>query len=402
MSPAPTTDLVEKYQRQLLELARFVYQKTPITDATQRAFLATPRHLFVKRYREGGSPIWHDLTSDNLQEHIAALYADHPLTLFGEEDQDRTLSTISQPSFVLHMLDMLQLQPGQKVFELGAGSGWNAALMGYLVGPEGHVYSIDILPEIASAAQETIVNFGLQNVTVLSGEGGEGYAPGAPYDRVFFTAGSYDIPRAFYEQIRDQGLLLIGLKSPGCGDNLFLFRKVADHFESIEAMPCGWLQLRGKYQIQELAAVPAESLAEWSDLQDKIVATAPFWWGGMAATDAFGLRTLAIRSFLAITEPLFRTFKIEKSGSHTREEQYFGLWDSVHHSLVLVKDDALISYGNRAALEQLMQRVRQWIDLGMPIAACFKVAAYRGDHPVSAGKNQWLVKRHESQFLWSL
>jgi hypothetical protein len=68
----------------------------------------------------------------------------------------------------------------------------------------------------------------------------------------------------------------------------------------------------------------------------------------------------------------------------------------------LVKDDALISYGNRAALDQLMEKVRQWVDLGMPIAACFKVAAYRGDHPVSAGKNQWPVKRRDSQFLWSL
>ncbi len=71
--------------------------------------------------------------------------------LYGEDDSN-VLSTISQPSFVLRMLDMLQLRPGHRVFELGAGSGWNAALMGHLVGPEGQVFSLELIPEVARAA----------------------------------------------------------------------------------------------------------------------------------------------------------------------------------------------------------------------------------------------------------
>ena len=162
-------DTADKYQRQLLEQARFLYSKSPISEATEQAFLGTPRHLFVKRYREGGSRTWHEVTVENLQEHVGAIYADHPLTLFGDENEDRTLSTISQPSFVLRMLDMLRLRPGHRVFELGAGSGWNAALMGHIVGPEGHVYSVDILPDLASASQETIVTLGIKNVSVVGG-----------------------------------------------------------------------------------------------------------------------------------------------------------------------------------------------------------------------------------------
>jgi len=64
--------------------------------------------------------------ADNLLQHLAALYADQALILFGDDDDD-VPSTISQPSFVLRMLDLLQLKPGHKVFELGTGSGWNAA-----------------------------------------------------------------------------------------------------------------------------------------------------------------------------------------------------------------------------------------------------------------------------------
>jgi protein-L-isoaspartate O-methyltransferase len=78
------------------------------------------------------------------------------------------------------MLDMLQLRAGQTVFELGAGSGWNAALMGQLVGPEGHVYSLELIREIAKTAAETIAMLGINNVSIIPGDGGEGYAVGAP------------------------------------------------------------------------------------------------------------------------------------------------------------------------------------------------------------------------------
>ena len=110
-------DTVEKYQIQLLERARHFYRETPITEPTERAYLATPRHRFVVKYREWGTKEWHIINDDNLAEHAATLYADRPLILHGDDDTNIP-STISQPSFVLRMLDLLQLSPGHKVFEL--------------------------------------------------------------------------------------------------------------------------------------------------------------------------------------------------------------------------------------------------------------------------------------------
>src|SRR6266511_1230344 len=176
----------EKYQRQLLEKAQSIYYETPLSEAMQRAYLATPRHQFVKRYRRWGVKEWNEVNEDNLEEHLATLYSDRALVLFGDNDDD-VPSTISQPSFVLRMLDMLQLARGQKVFELGAGSGWNAALMGQLVGPEGCVYSLELIPEMAEAATATMNALEIKNVKVIKGDGGEGYAAGAPYDRAIFT-----------------------------------------------------------------------------------------------------------------------------------------------------------------------------------------------------------------------
>src|SRR5215510_8658420 len=142
-------DTVERYQQQLLEQSQYLYYRTPISDQTVRAYLATPRHAFIQRYREWGTTEWHEVHAENVAEHVATLYTNKPLVLFGDDD-DNVPSTISQPSFVLRMLDLLQLRPGQRVFELGAGSGWNAALLGHLVGPEGHVYSLEIIPEVAT------------------------------------------------------------------------------------------------------------------------------------------------------------------------------------------------------------------------------------------------------------
>jgi protein-L-isoaspartate(D-aspartate) O-methyltransferase len=393
-------DSAEKYQRQLLEQAKSIYYETPLSEATQQAYLATPRHKFVQRYRRWGVKEWSEVNEGNLEEHLATLYSDRALVLFGDDDAD-VPSTISQPSFVLRMLDMLQLEPGQTVFELGAGSGWNAALIGRLVGPEGRVYSLELIPAMAQTAAATMEAMGIENVNVIEGDGGEGYAPGAPYDRAIFTAGAYDLPRPFFDQIKEGGSLLIVIKSGGGGDTLFLLRKVYDHFESLEGLPCGFVQMKGKYQLDHLKPVELETLPEWPELQSKPVNKRSFWWGGRGKGD-FLWRTLGVRSFLDITEPSFRAFKAVKQDERSREEHYFGLWDQEQKSLVIAKDDLLLSYGNTAAEERLLNTLEQWVKLGMPGAASFALKVYPIEFPLTAGENEWIVRRRESQFLWSL
>ena len=389
----------EKYQRQLLEQAQAIYSETPLSEATQKAYLATPRHQFVRRYRRWGVKEWNEVNEANLEEHLATLYADRALVLFGDDDDD-VPSTISQPSFVLRMLDMLQLEPGQKVFELGAGSGWNAALMGQLVGLQGCVYSLELIPEMAQRAAAMIDTLGIKNVNVIEGDGGEGYAAGAPYDRAIFTAGAYDLPHPFFEQLREGGLFLVVIKNEGGGDTLFLLRKEPEYFESMASMPCGFVQMRGKYQLESLKPIQLETLPEWPELKNKLINTRPFWWGGKGKQD-FPWRTLGIRSFLGITEPSFRAFKTESS-EHLREQYYFGLWDQEQKSLVIAKDDLLFSYSNSIAEERLIKSLEQWVRLGMPGAVSFSLKIYPIDYLLTANENEWIVKRRESQFLWSL
>jgi hypothetical protein len=94
--------LVETFKKQLLEQAQRVFYQQPISEATHKAFIATPRHLFVKRYRDLGVSEWSDVTEEKLESHLGKLYMDFGLTLFGEGE--RGVSAISQPSLVLRRL----------------------------------------------------------------------------------------------------------------------------------------------------------------------------------------------------------------------------------------------------------------------------------------------------------
>jgi hypothetical protein len=89
-------------------------------------------------------------------------------------------------------------------------------------------------------------------------------------------------------------------------------------------------------------------------------------------------------------------------GGNPYEELYFGLWDRSAQSLVVAKDDVLISCGSPAAKERLIEDVEKWLFLGMPTTANFELQAFPGDVCLHPGKNQWIVKRRDSQFLWSL
>jgi protein-L-isoaspartate(D-aspartate) O-methyltransferase len=397
-------DAVEKYQKQLLEQTLSIYRETPISEATQHAYLASPRHRFVPRYREWGTKEWHEVTAENLTEHAPTLYANRPLILHGDQEEDQNVpSTISQPSFVLRMLDLLQIKPGHRVFELGTGSGWNAALIGQLVGPGGHVETLEIIPQVARRALNTIRSLGIANVHVVEGDGAEGYPDAAPYDRAIFTAGTFDLPRHFYEQVREEGLLLVVIKTPGGGDNLFLLRKRADHFESVESMICGFVQLRGSYEFKDLEpAVVERAVPEWSELKNQEISRRRFWWGSKGKA-AFVWATLGIRSFLGIVEPTFRAFKTAKEvEGNKREHHYFGLWDAENRSLVVAEHDRLVAYGSARAEQCLLERLQSWIELGMPTAACLDLEVYPIDVPLEADDRQWIVRRRDSQFLWSL
>ena len=117
--------------------------------------------------------------------------------------------TISAPHMVAIMCTILDLQPGMNVLEVGGGSGYHAAVMGELVSPGGHVYSVERLAELAEAARSNLARAGSVNVTVIHSDGSLGLPEHAPYDRISVAATAPSIPEPLKQQLKVGGRMVI-------------------------------------------------------------------------------------------------------------------------------------------------------------------------------------------------
>jgi protein-L-isoaspartate(D-aspartate) O-methyltransferase len=116
--------------------------------------------------------------------------------------------TISAPHMVAIMCDLLDLQPGMTVLEVGGGSGYHAAVMASMVGP-GHVYSVERMPELVAMAKRNLENAGITNVTMIETDGSLGLAEHAPYDRISVAATSPKIPEPLKQQLKVGGKMVL-------------------------------------------------------------------------------------------------------------------------------------------------------------------------------------------------
>jgi len=150
--------------------------------------------------------------------------------------------TISQPYMTALMAQELELTGGERVLEVGAGSGYAAAVLGALAE---HVVTVEIVPELAEMARENLRRAGRdRNVEVVSGDGSQGYAPGAPYDAISVAAGAPDIPPALVNQLRDGGRLVIPVGS-WTDQELQVIVRHGKRLDSRVATGCRFVPLRG-------------------------------------------------------------------------------------------------------------------------------------------------------------
>ncbi|CAM3961792.1 methyltransferase, FxLD system [Kibdelosporangium persicum] len=125
------------------------------------------------------------------------------------------LSCASVPTVVAMMLDQLDVQPGHRILEIGAGTGYNAALLAQLTGASGHVTTVDIDPEVTAQARTALDETGYPQVEVITRDGSLGAEEHAPYDRIIVTVGAFDLPPAWWNQLAPGGRLVVPLRWRG-------------------------------------------------------------------------------------------------------------------------------------------------------------------------------------------
>ena len=167
-------------------------------------------------------------------------YADHPLPV-GEGQ------TISQPYMVALMTQCLELKGGERVLEIGTGSGYQAAILAEIAK---EIYSVERFDSLAQKAQVILEGLGYKNIRIKVGDGTEGWKEFAPYDGIIVTAGAPSVPEPLVEQLAEGGRLVIPVGG-AFGQELLLIRKNQGEIAQESICGCTFVPLVGKYGWQE-------------------------------------------------------------------------------------------------------------------------------------------------------
>ena len=213
---APVADFAGQRQRMVMEqlMPRGIHEERVLA-----AMAKVPREEFVA------------------QDLRAASYTDQPLPIgYGQ--------TISQPFIVAFMTEQLRLAPGDRVLEIGTGSGYQAAILAELVA---EVYSIEIIEPLAKTAEATLERLGYKNVHVKAGDGYRGWPEDAPFDEVIVTCAPDHVPQPLVDQLKEGGRLIIPVG--GFGDQeLYLLEKKNGQLEQRAVLPVRFVPMAGEAQ----------------------------------------------------------------------------------------------------------------------------------------------------------
>ncbi|MFE0901578.1 methyltransferase, FxLD system [Streptomyces smyrnaeus] len=218
----PATDPAELREALVHRLTESGHLRTP---AVIDAFRATERHQFLPgialktAYAEEAVPIKHD-------------------------ESGEMISCISAPSIVATQLEQLGAEPGHKVLEAGAATGYNAALIGRIVAPGGHVWTVDVDQDLVDSAAKNLAQTGTENVTVVLADGATGLPENAPYDRIQFTVGAGDVPTHILDQLAPGGRLILPMRIRGSISRSFAFERDGDTWKTVSCEMATFVPLR--------------------------------------------------------------------------------------------------------------------------------------------------------------
>jgi protein-L-isoaspartate(D-aspartate) O-methyltransferase len=209
-------------------------KKQLIEQLIKSKFLKTPKIIeaFGKISR-------HDFVTD---EYRLSAYVDIALPLVKD-------STISQPSTVAIMTEALNPREGEKILEIGTGSGWQASLLAYCVGKKGKVVTIEYDKDVAEFARKKIQNTGMKNILTIIGDGSLGYKKEAPFDKVIFTCAVPEIPKPISEQVKIGGRIVVPFGTIDMQRMLAVDKIGENKFKETEitSLAFVFVELKGKY-----------------------------------------------------------------------------------------------------------------------------------------------------------
>lgn len=272
-----TADIRSLVERYVGELTAAGAIRSP---EVERAFRKVERHRLLETfyYRDGTSftAIDHDPEAPR-RENLELIYAANALAT--RQADGMPTSSTSLPALVAQMLELLELSPGRKVLEIGAGTGYNAALLAEITGDQRLVTTVDVQADVVEQTGRLLAGAGYPRIQVLVRDGFDGVPELAPFDRIVATVGCSDLSPHWVEQLADDGAMLIPLEHAG-SHPLALVRKDRGALRGRVVQWTGFMPVRGLLHIADLwprgvVAADAGELARGSDAGPRFAASRP-------------------------------------------------------------------------------------------------------------------------------
>jgi protein-L-isoaspartate(D-aspartate) O-methyltransferase len=407
-------DTVDLHQALVDKLTQAGHIATPQVEA---AFRVVRRHLFLP---------------DVAPEKV---YADEAIpTKLLENGQ--AISSSSQPAIMAIMLEQLALEPGLRVLEIGAGTGYNAALIAQIVGQSGQVVTLDIDDDIAARARAHLAAAGFDLVQVICGDGAQGFLAGAPYDRIILTVGAWEVLPAWQQQLKPGGRLVLPLSLNG-PQKAVAFGHAGDHMSSASVVDCGFMRLRGAFAAPdtsvELGPEPGLSLTfdharsgdpealysallgPRADIATAVKATPLEVWGNL--TFWLALRepdfcSLHANSIVAERDLVPLLFEFSNHGG---SRMTHGLSDGSSLAMLMRLADQppapdepaeppfelyVRGFGSGAPLAQrLAEQVIAWDRAGRPATDAVRISSYPQDTPYTPSADEVVLEKRWSRLV---
>lgn len=397
----PTATADELRERLVTELCDLGKIRSP---RVARAFLAVPRHLFAP--------------------HVSLDVAYTDDVIFTKSQNGVSVSALPSPSISADMLEVLDVGAGQRVLEIGAGTGYNAALLAELVGPGGRVVTIDIDQDIVDDAVANLGAAGrLDSVRVHCGDGGFGLAEEAPFDRVLVTVGAWDVPPAWVEQLVVGGRLVVPLEIHDV-HKLIAFERRPDRLASVEVSDCRFVRMRGAFAPPELQ-VPVSAAGIYASVSRPEVVTEAV--AAALRAPASSARALPIaldpdellgsfRLWLALRTDDFCLVSLEGDALRKSSIRGWGKGSAAFASAPgVLRDDSvclveqgsdgrpiLRAYGKSPGEPEarLVELLREWNEYGRPFTAGLRVEATPVDAPAPSASGGYVVERRWQRYAF--